>query len=91
MVESREVKRSRRQSNVVKYSAFQSSPLKCSPVQSSVVMEVSDSQSRLYTSNKSSLKRVIKGIARTTQVKNRRSYEMQRFLKSFRSIFSHKT
>ena len=54
-------------------------------------MEVSDSQSRLYTSNKSSLKRVIKGIARTTQVKNRRSYEMQRFLKSFRSIFSHKT
>ena len=50
-------------------------------------MEVSDSQSRLYTSNKSSLKRVIKGIARTTQVKNRRSYEMQRFLKSFPSIF----
>ena len=37
---------------------------KCSPVQSPVVMEVNDSQSRLSSSNKSSLKQVIKNIAR---------------------------
>ena len=51
MVESGEVKRSLRQSDLVKYSAVQSILLKRSPVQSSVAMEVSDSQSRLYTSN----------------------------------------
>ena len=87
MVESGEVKRSLRQSDLVKYSAVQSIPLKRSPVQSSVVMEVSDSQSRLYTSNKNALKWVKKSIARTAQLKKRRSFEVRRFLKSFPNIF----
>ena len=69
MVESGEVKRSLRQSDLVKYSAIQSILLKRGPVQSSVVMEVSDSQSRLYTSNKNALKWVKKSITRTAQLK----------------------
>ena len=74
VVESGEVKRSLRQSDLVKYNAVQSIPLKRSPVQSSVVMEVSDSQSRLYTSNKNALKPVIKSIARTAQLKKKTAF-----------------
>ena len=86
-VESREVKRSLRQSDLVKYSAVQSILLKRGPVQSSVVMEVSDSQSRLYTSNKNALKWVKKSITRTAQLKKRRSFEVRRFLKVFQIFF----